>query len=280
MIPRFPATPVGAQNTATGISALTSNTGGLRNTGNGAYALANNTTGNENTANGMFALFSNTDGSFNTANGSQALYSNTTGTANTANGWQALLNNNSVYNTADGFQALYSNTTGQFNTATGAHALCAASPAKTTVANGFEVLGQETPPAEANTAIGSSCVHLATLPAATTRPWASSAGNGVTTANHGDLYRSERPEAARTSSITIHMIGSVYGVTTQSGTTAPVVVSDATAASWELAASSERFKKDIAYLWRKASEAILSLRPVTFHTTKERTLKGTFRNLV
>ena len=57
-------------------------------------------------------------------------------------------------------------------------------------------------------------------------------------------------------------IGGVYGVTTQSGTTAPVVVSDT--GQLGTAASSERFKKDIATM-DKASEAILSLRPVTFH---------------
>ena len=57
-------------------------------------------------------------------------------------------------------------------------------------------------------------------------------------------------------------IGNVYGVTTQSGTTAPVVVSDN--GQLGTAASSERFKKDIATM-DKASEAILSLRPVTFH---------------
>jgi len=57
-------------------------------------------------------------------------------------------------------------------------------------------------------------------------------------------------------------IGNVYGVTTQNGTTAPVVVS----ADGQLGtvASSERFKKDIATM-EKASEVILSLRPVTFH---------------
>ena len=57
-------------------------------------------------------------------------------------------------------------------------------------------------------------------------------------------------------------IANVYGVTTQSGTTAPVVVSDN--GQLGTAASSERFKKDIAAM-EKASEAILSLRPVTFH---------------
>jgi hypothetical protein len=51
-------------------------------------------------------------------------------------------------------------------------------------------------------------------------------------------------------------------VTTQSGTTAPVIVSDS--GQLGTVASSERFKKDIATM-QKASEAILALRPVTFH---------------
>ena len=57
-------------------------------------------------------------------------------------------------------------------------------------------------------------------------------------------------------------MGNSYGVHTLNGTTAPVIVS----ADGQLGtvASSERFKKDIAAM-EKASEAILSLRPVTFH---------------
>ena len=51
-------------------------------------------------------------------------------------------------------------------------------------------------------------------------------------------------------------------MSTQSGTTAPVIVSDN--GQLGIAASSERFKKDIATM-ETASEAILSLRPVTFH---------------
>ena len=57
-------------------------------------------------------------------------------------------------------------------------------------------------------------------------------------------------------------IGNVYGNEAQSGQTAPVVVSvDGQLAT---AVSSERFKKDISTM-EKASEVILSLRPVTFH---------------
>jgi hypothetical protein len=51
-------------------------------------------------------------------------------------------------------------------------------------------------------------------------------------------------------------------VTTQSGTTAPVIVSET--GQLGTVVSSERFKKDIAGM-EKASETILSLRPVTFH---------------
>jgi len=51
-------------------------------------------------------------------------------------------------------------------------------------------------------------------------------------------------------------IGNVYGVTTQSGTTTPVFVSDG--GQLGTVASSERFKKDITTM-EKASEAILSL---------------------
>jgi hypothetical protein len=57
-------------------------------------------------------------------------------------------------------------------------------------------------------------------------------------------------------------IGNVFGVTTQSGTTTRVIVSDT--GQLGTVASSERLKKDIATM-QKASEAILSLRPVTFH---------------
>ncbi|MGC1322352.1 MAG: tail fiber domain-containing protein [Candidatus Udaeobacter sp.] len=57
-------------------------------------------------------------------------------------------------------------------------------------------------------------------------------------------------------------IANAYGIATLNGSTAPVIVS----ADGQLGTivSSERFKKDIATM-DKASDAILSLRPVTFH---------------
>ena len=85
------------------------------------------------------------------------------------------------------------------------------------------------------------------------------AGSGVTTANNV-IVIGTNVAGADVSNTT--WIGNVYGVTTQSGTTAPVVVSDS--GQLGIMASSERFKKDISTM-EKASEAILSLRPVTFH---------------
>ena len=85
------------------------------------------------------------------------------------------------------------------------------------------------------------------------------AGNGVTTADSVTCIGAN-VAGANVSNTT--WIASVYGVTTQSGTTAPVIVSDT--GQLGTLVSSARFKKDIATM-DKASETILSLRPVTFH---------------
>jgi len=83
------------------------------------------------------------------------------------------------------------------------------------------------------------------------------AGDNITTADTVICLLSPGENVSGTT-----WIDNIYGVTTVSGTTAPVVVSDG--GQLGTIASSERFKKDIATM-EKASEAILSLRPVTFH---------------
>jgi predicted ribosome quality control (RQC) complex YloA/Tae2 family protein len=83
------------------------------------------------------------------------------------------------------------------------------------------------------------------------------AGDNVTTADTVICLLSAGENVSGTT-----WIENIYGVTTVSGTTAPVVVSDG--GQLGTVASSERFKKDITGM-EKASEAILSLRPVTFH---------------
>ena len=109
-------------NTALGIGALVSNTGGFFNTATGAGALFSNTESSFNTATGADALFSNTEGSSNTASGADALGSNITGSANTASG-DALGSNTTATGTRPVGPVRFSSTTGSFNTASGFEAL-------------------------------------------------------------------------------------------------------------------------------------------------------------
>jgi hypothetical protein len=229
------------QNTATGAGALLSNTTGEFNTANGEAALFYNTTGIGNTAIGFSALVQNTTGDQNTASGLRALWKNTTGFWNTADGAGALtVNTTGARNTATGHGALSRNTTGSLNTATGDDALPNNTVGRSNTAIGFGALVDNTTGSQ-NTAIGYS------------------AGFDVSTA-FNVICIGANVAGANVSNTT--WIGNVYGRTTRNATTAPVVVS----ADGQLgtAASSERFKKDIATM-QKASESILSLRPVTFH---------------
>jgi hypothetical protein len=232
---------IGSWDTATGYRALYSNIDGRENTANGFTALYSNTTGHENTATGYRALHQNTIGDFDTANGSQALFNNTTGDSNTAEGAYALFKNTiGGGNTANGVEALFSNTTGESNTANGSDAL------------------QRNSSGVANTGIGVSALYSNTTGSNNTALGVS-AGINVTTANDV-ICIGAHVEGANVSNTA--WIGNVYGVTTQSGTTAPVVVSDG--GQLGTVASSQRFKKDISTM-ENVSEAILSLRPVTFH---------------
>ena len=97
-----------------------------------------------------------------------------------------------------------------------------------------------TPPAAANTAIG-SLAFTGNTTGNNNTALGFAAGNGVTTADNVTCIGAN-VAGANVSNTT--WIGNVYGVTTQSGTTAPVVVSDN--GQLGTAASSERFKKDIA----------------------------------
>jgi hypothetical protein len=94
-----------------------------------------------------------------------------------------------------------------------------------------------------------------------------SAGANVTTADNVICFGSN-VAGANVSNTT--WIDGIYGVTTQSGTAAPVIVSDS--GQLGTVVSSERFKKDITTM-DETSEGILSLRPVTF--TYKTDTKGT-----
>jgi len=230
----------GVYNTAVGWLSLGSVTTGELNTGVGAGTLVFNTA-DGNTATGAGALFSNTSGFGNAANGSFALFSNTTGNNNTAIGREALVNNTTgSSNTAVGREALSNHTTGSNNTAVGRDALLNDTTGESNVAIGRSALVNNTT-GVANIAIGTD------------------SGSNVTTASNV-VCIGFGVGGANVDETT--WVGNVFGVTTQSGTTAPVVVSDT--GQLGTVASSERFKKDIATM-QKASESVLSLKPVTFH---------------
>jgi hypothetical protein len=200
-------------------------------------------------------MFSNTTGSRNTATGNAALGINTTGNDNTAIGSGALFFNDADGNTAIGADTLSDNMTGSGNTAAGVIALANNTAGNSNTAYGGAALFSNNIGAE-NTAVGAAALELNTS-GGRNIAIGYRAGINVTTANNVICVGSLGDNVSSST-----WIGNVYGVTPQSGTTAPVVVSNT--GQLGTVASAERFKKDIATMDR-ASEAVLSLRPVTFH---------------
>ena len=252
------------KNTATGFGALLSNSTGSLNMANGALALLSNTTGFANTASGFEALYSNTTGFSNSATGTSALKSNITGSHNTAQGLQALyLNTSGDNNTANGVNALYYNTTGDSNTADGIQALLHNTTGHENTATGSLSLLNNTSGFQ-NTAIGYEALISNTTGNYNIAVGVFAGQNHTTGDNNiyiGNIGLGVESNTIRVgSSHTATYIMGIHGETASSGT--PVIIN----ASGKLGttASSQRFKKDIATM-KNASEAILSLRPVTFH---------------
>src|SRR5262249_36001806 len=178
----------------------------------------------------------------NTAIGTGALFGNTTGADNTAIGDVALVGNTTgVSNTAVGTAALASNTTAQANTATG-----------------YEALFTNTTGAS-NTAIGDGALYANTTGSGNTA-LGYNAGIAVTTANNVICIGSE-VIGSNTNNNTC-FIGNIVAVTTELNDAVPVVV--ATSNQLGTVSSSRRFKKEIKPM-ENSSEAILALKPVTFH---------------
>jgi Chaperone of endosialidase len=285
----------GHDNTAVGTDALVFNDGGDFNNAIGSFALHNNIDGSNNCAVGWFALFENLHANVNTAIGVAALLnnditgngiathntavgvsaleSNIDGNSNTAVGYQALLSSVASRNTAVGSGALTASH-GQANTALGADALGASTDGNLNTAVGTDAIFDNTS-GSANTAVGNEALIANTTGDGNTAV-GNEAGNAITSGSHNVVVGDSAGLNVTTADNVICIganvvgadvsdtswIGNVYGVTTQSGTTAAVIVSDT--GQLGTVASSERFKKDIATM-EKSSETILSLRPVTFH---------------
>jgi Chaperone of endosialidase len=254
----------GDSNTATGAAALLLNTTGANNTANGTAALVNNSTVEDNTAVGAFALNSNTASS-NTAIGSNALLSNTTGANNTATGLSALGGNETGgNNTAIGSMALRGNSTGSSNTAVGDDAL--RSPVGETGSGNTAVghsalLGPFGGPGDNNTAVGAG------------------AGGSLGEFDTNNIDIGFGVAGGPGDSNTIRIGNEDITATFIKGISGATVVSGATVlvgANGHLgtATSSKRFKEEIKPM-DKASEALFSLKPVTFRYKKELDPVGT-----
>jgi len=190
-----------------------------------------------NTAVGYEVLFSNTTGGITTAIGEGALYSNTTGADNTAIGVDALFDNRTGgSNVAIGANALFNHREGFFNTAIGPEAL------------GSNTTG------DSNTAIGDNAgVNLTT-----------GSNNIDIGANvNGLTGEANTIRIGKSGTQTKTVIAGIRGAVVASG----VGVIVGTTGQLGTVVSSARFKEAIKPMDR-ASEAILSLQPVTFRYKK------------
>jgi len=215
----------------------------------------------ENTAAGLWSLYNligyigGDMGEENIAVGFMGLYDLTTGWENTALGHQSLMVNTSSNNTALGSHSLWANTDGMDNTATGRRALMTNTLGNFNVASGQDAMLLSTI-GGGNTAVGYGALSSNTTGSSNTA-LGYYAGWNVNTAYNVISIGSLGADVSNST-----WIGNVYGITTQNGTVAPVVVSSD--GQLGVVASSQRFKKDIATM-DKTSDGILSLRPVTFH---------------
>jgi hypothetical protein len=204
---------------------------------------------NFTTAEGCGALNLLTAGAANTAVGWRSLFSDSTGSFNTGVGAGTLILNTADSNTAVGVAALLLNTTGANNTATGTGALSSNTTGNANTAYGTVALGNNTT-GNLNIGLGDG------------------AGTNVITANNVICIGAAGADASNTT-----WISNVYGATTLSGTTLPVVVSDG--GQLGTTPSSARFKKEIRPM-DQASESILALKPVTFHYKSDKTATPQF----
>ena len=254
--------------TAEGCNALKFLTTGLGNTGIGWYSLYVNTTGSFNTGVGAGTLALNNADS-NTAFGAAALLFNTTGFSNTAVGAATLLNNTTgVENTAIGGGALSANTEGLDNAATGFGSLSHNTTGTSNTADGSGALFNNTT-GEFNTAVGQGALQANTTGSANVALGVGAGGN-VTTAENVICIGATVAGANVSNRC---YIGNIRSATTGNNNAIPVLIDSA--GQLGTISSSRRFKKEIKPM-DYASEAILALKPVTFHYKSDNTNRPEF----
>ena len=278
-------------NTATGAGALLTNSSGSFNTANGVFALFSNTTGNNNNAFGFEALVSNTTGPFNNAFGNGALSGNTTGDRNTAMGEGALLANTTGFkNIAIGVSALRNNGTGhdniaigqdacsqsqggQFNTAVGSNALVFNTADYNTATGAFALSSNHA--GANNTATGAGALESNTGGMDNTADGLNALSSN--TGNDNTALGFAAGAAATTGSNNVYIGAGIVGVAGESNACyIASIFGQSVDPTDDLAVfvdghgklgttvSSRRFKRDIKPM-DNASEAILALKPMTFH---------------
>jgi len=257
-------------NTAEGGDALFSLTAGVNNTAIGAEALYLITSGQSNTAIGQQALHQSTTGNYNTALGFQTLWSNTIGVGNTALGSGTLWSNTiGNYNTAVGYNTLGTNTVGEGNVAIGADALISSTAGSSNVAVGNGTLDFNTTGSE-NTAVGVAALQANTSGNGNIALGKLAGANLTTGKNNIDIGNQGVAGESGTLRIGAQrnqnraFMAGISGATVAGG----VGVIIDTNGHLGTVVSSERFKDEIKPM-DKASEAILTLKPVTFRYKHE-----------
>ena len=257
-------------NTAEGEDALFSLTAGVNNTAIGAEALYLITSGQSNTAIGQQALHQSTTGNYNTALGFQTLWSNTIGVGNTALGSGTLWSNTiGNYNTAVGYNTLGTNTVGEGNVAIGADALISSTAGSSNVAVGNGTLDFNTTGSE-NTAVGVAALQANTSGNGNIALGKLAGANLTTGKNNIDIGNQGVAGESGTLRIGAQrnqnraFMAGISGATVAGG----VGVIIDTNGHLGTVVSSERFKDEIKPM-DKASEAILTLKPVTFRYKHE-----------
>ena len=279
----------GDSNTATGAAALLLNTSGMQNTAVGTDAMVYNDTGSDNTAVGAGALYNNqTD--FLTAVGTDALHENTIGAHNAATGYFALYGNTSGSdNTANGYLALRSNEDGSSNTAVGVSALLGNRDGNGNTAVGANALNGNNH-GTGNTAVGAGALTTANQDSNTAVGVAALGGNpggfnialgagaGMNTDGSSNILIGHAGVSGESNTIRIGnslvqmhtYLATVYG----DMASGRQVYVDSSGLIGTLS-SSRRYKKDIKAM-DNASEALLALKPVTFHYRNDNTNTAQF----
>jgi len=243
---------VGNFNMGIGFRALFMNTGN-RNSAVGAAALRDNAGASDNTAIGSTAMRENTTGETNTAIGSAALTLNTTSGANVAVGDSALAVYNGLnagidgFNTALGSIALTALTDGFQNTAVGRRALQFVTSGNNNVAVGWRT-GDGFTTGDGNTFIGTQ--------AGATAPSTGQYNNTILLGITGDSNAVNPNNRC--------YIGHIRGVIPGNGVLDSIPVIIDSDGNLGTAPSARRFKEDIKPM-DQVSEAVLALKPVTFH---------------